>query len=120
MLYLTLNRAEFIAGQYFDIRLEVHAPVNGSEARKGGPDSDFTFTIARKARGHKPKSPEDVFKVEEPELEKWNFTWYEGMLSQSNALVLYDRVLTSHQQTCSQRTLINLRWSKLPPRPIDG
>lgn len=26
---------DFLAGQYFDIRLEVHAPVNGSEATDG-------------------------------------------------------------------------------------
>ena len=28
---LTRGRADFLAGQYFDIRVEVHAPVNGSE-----------------------------------------------------------------------------------------
>lgn len=26
---------DFLAGQYFDIRLEIHAPVNGSEATDG-------------------------------------------------------------------------------------
>jgi hypothetical protein len=26
---------DFLAGQYFDVRLEVHAPVNGSEATDG-------------------------------------------------------------------------------------
>jgi hypothetical protein len=25
------DQADFLAGQYFDIRVEVHAPVNGSE-----------------------------------------------------------------------------------------
>jgi hypothetical protein len=33
---------DFLAGQYFDIRLEVHSPVNGSEARVGEPDENFT------------------------------------------------------------------------------
>ena len=63
-------------GQFFDIRLEVHSPVNGSEARKGEPDSDFSFTIAKK--GQKPQSAVDFFKVREPKLETWNFTWFEG------------------------------------------
>jgi hypothetical protein len=26
---------DFLAGQYFDIRVEIHAPVNGSEATDG-------------------------------------------------------------------------------------
>jgi hypothetical protein len=26
---------DFLAGQYFDIRIEIHAPVNGSEATDG-------------------------------------------------------------------------------------
>lgn len=30
---LTRDRADFLAGQYFDIRVEVHAPVNGSEGQ---------------------------------------------------------------------------------------
>jgi len=27
------DQADFLAGQYFDIRVEVHAPVNGSEGK---------------------------------------------------------------------------------------
>ena len=30
------DQAEFLAGAYFDIRLEVHAPVNGTEAFNNG------------------------------------------------------------------------------------
>lgn len=71
------DRAEFLAGQYFDIRLEVHSPVNGSEARGGEPDPDFTFSISKD--GQEVKATE-FFKVEEPELEEWSFSWYEGML----------------------------------------
>ncbi|KAK2746067.1 hypothetical protein FQN57_003407 [Myotisia sp. PD_48] len=73
------DQAAFLAGQYFDIRLEVHAPVNGSEARKGGPDPNFTFTISRKGRGNKKESAESFFKVEKPALERWNFTWFEDL-----------------------------------------
>lgn len=36
-----------MAGQYFDIRLEVHAPKNGSEAIGLSPDENFTFSIAK-------------------------------------------------------------------------
>jgi hypothetical protein len=73
-----LHRADFLPGQYFDIRLEVHSPVNGSEARAGEPDPNFTFTIAKK--GKKPVSATKYFDIKEPELERWNFTWYEGMV----------------------------------------
>ena len=70
-------RADFLAGQYFDIRLEVHAPQNGSEAIGLPPDEKFTFTIT-KGEGE-PKPVTDFFGVEEPKLERWDFSWYEGM-----------------------------------------
>ncbi|ODH44792.1 hypothetical protein ACO22_00693 [Paracoccidioides brasiliensis] len=75
------DQADFLAGQYFDIRLEVHSPVNGSEARNGEPDPNFTFTITKKGRNNKPQKPTDFFKVKEPELEKWDFTWYEDLFA---------------------------------------
>lgn len=69
-------RADFLAGQYFDVRLEVHAPVNGSEKTNGIPDPNFTFTIQE---GNKTAVPAaQYFSVAEPALERWNFTWYEG------------------------------------------
>ena len=71
-------RADFLAGQYFDIRLEVHAPLNGSEATGNTQaDSRFTFTIA-KGDGA-PVAATEYFKLPEPKLERWNFSWYEGM-----------------------------------------
>lgn len=51
--------------------------VNGSEANGLLPDPNFTFTIA-KGKG-KAKPATAFFKVAEPMLEHWNFTWYEGM-----------------------------------------
>lgn len=73
------TRADFLPGQFFDIRVEVHSPVNGSEAREGEPDPNFKFTIRKKGRGHKEVPVTQFFKIkEEPELERWNFTWYEG------------------------------------------
>jgi len=69
-------RTDFLAGQFFDIRLEVHALVNGSQANGGTPDPNFTFTIA-KGDG-KPQNASTYFKLAEPKLERWNFTWFEG------------------------------------------
>ncbi|ERF72441.1 hypothetical protein EPUS_06070 [Endocarpon pusillum Z07020] len=75
------NRADFLPGQRFDIRLEVHAPVNGSEARANTtPDSNFTFTIAR--AGAQAQSATTYFSVAEPRLETWNFTWFEDLFAQ--------------------------------------
>ncbi|PGH26850.1 hypothetical protein AJ80_01431 [Polytolypa hystricis UAMH7299] len=75
------DQADFLAGQYFDIRLEVHSPVNGSEAREGEPDPNFTFTVARKGRRNRPQKATDFFKVKEPELEEWDFTWFEDLFA---------------------------------------
>jgi hypothetical protein len=72
-----LDRADFLAGQYFDIRLEVHQPLNGSEAIGLPLDQAFTFTVAKKG-GAVATSGANYFKVQEPALERWNFTWYEG------------------------------------------
>ncbi|KAJ5393727.1 uncharacterized protein N7487_011368 [Penicillium crustosum] len=76
------DQVDFLAGQYFDIRLEVHSPVNGSEARVGEPDENFTFTIAKKGNGKgknsAPVTATEYFKIDEPKLERWNFTWFEG------------------------------------------
>lgn len=74
------DQADFLPGQFFDIRLEVHSPVNGSEARVGAPDEDFKFTISKKG-GHS-TSATKYFKTKEPELERWNFTWYEDLFAQ--------------------------------------
>ena len=65
-----------MAGQYFDIRLEVHAPKNGSEAIGLPPDDNFTFEIARGDGAAKPAA--DFFGIQEPKLENWTFSWYEG------------------------------------------
>ena len=71
------DQQDFLAGQYFDIRLEVHAPVNGSEATNGEPDEDFTFTIGKLGGEAKPAA--EFFGLDEPELESWSFSWYEDL-----------------------------------------
>jgi hypothetical protein len=77
------DQAEFLPGQYFDIRLEVHAPQNGSERIEGytEPDSNFTFTIQKDGGEGEGVSATEYFSVEEPELETWNFTWYEDLFA---------------------------------------
>lgn len=67
------DQQDFLAGQYFDIRLEVHAPVNGSEATDGLPDEGFAFTVGKVGETAKPAT--EFFGVAELELESWNFTW---------------------------------------------
>ncbi|TPX17270.1 uncharacterized protein E0L32_012260 [Thyridium curvatum] len=74
------DQQDFLPGQYFDLRFEVHAPVNGSEAfNKGVPDEKFTGTITKD--GGSPKNIADYFKVSEPQLEKWTFSWYEDLFA---------------------------------------
>lgn len=69
---------DFYPGQFFDIRLEVHAPLNGSEAfNQGVPDEKFTFCIQSGNGGKGNNGCEDAarfFDVKEPALEKWTFT----------------------------------------------
>ncbi|KAK8047012.1 alkaline phosphatase [Apiospora saccharicola] len=75
------DQQDFLPGQYFDLRLEVHAPVNGSEAFNNGiPDEKFTVTIAKESG-----AAEDVakfFKLDEPKIEKWTFKWYEDLYAE--------------------------------------
>ncbi|OJJ36498.1 hypothetical protein ASPWEDRAFT_181498 [Aspergillus wentii DTO 134E9] len=73
------DQADFLAGQYFDVRLEVHSPINGSEARVGLPDPNFKFTVAKK--GDAPVAAAEFFDVAEPELERWDFSWYEDLFA---------------------------------------
>ena len=77
------DQADFLPGQYFDLRVEVHAPLNGSEAFTDGvPDEKFSVTIAKKGDDGKPKDVTEFFGIEEPELEKWDFGWYEDLFAE--------------------------------------
>jgi hypothetical protein len=73
------DQQDFLAGQYFDIRLEVHAPVNGSEATDGSPDENFTFSVGKV--GEEAQQAAEFFGVAEPALETWDFTWYEDLFA---------------------------------------
>lgn len=75
------DQADFLPGQHFDLRVEVHAPLNGSEAFNNGvPDEDFSVTIAKD--GGAPQSIEEFFGLDEPDLESWTFTWYEDLYAE--------------------------------------
>ncbi|KAF1958723.1 alkaline phosphatase-like protein [Byssothecium circinans] len=73
------DQADFLAGQYFDIRLEVHAPKNGSEAIGLRPDEKFTFTIAKGDASPKPVT--EFFGIQDAKLENWTFSWYEDLFA---------------------------------------
>ncbi|KAI0426224.1 alkaline phosphatase [Xylaria sp. FL1042] len=75
------DQSDFLPGQYFDLRVEVHAPVNGSEAYNNGkPDEHFSVTITK--QGGKTKSIAEFFHIKEPKLEKWDFVWYEDLFAE--------------------------------------
>ncbi len=75
------DQSDFLPGQYFDLRVEVHAPVNGSEAYNNGkPDENFSVTITKK--GGKTKGIAEFFHIKEPKLEKWDFSWYEDLFAE--------------------------------------
>ncbi|KAI0009066.1 alkaline phosphatase-like protein [Xylariaceae sp. FL0662B] len=75
------DQSDFLPGQLFDLRVEVHAPVNGSEAfNSGEPDEKFSVTITKE--GRKSLDIAKFFKIAEPEIEKWDFQWYEDLYAQ--------------------------------------
>ena len=75
------DQADFLPGQFFDLRVEVHAPLNGSEAfNDGKPDEDFSVTISKK--GDKPVGVAEYFKLDEPDVESWDFGWYEDLFAE--------------------------------------
>ncbi|KAL1900374.1 hypothetical protein Cpir12675_000956 [Ceratocystis pirilliformis] len=80
-LLASASLADFLPGQHFDLRVEVHAPLNGTEAFNNGvPDEAFTTTI-RKFGDEVARHISEFFPTEEPKLEKWQFGWYEDRLA---------------------------------------
>ena len=76
------DQANFLPGQWFDIRLEVHAPQNGSErVPHANPDQNYTFTIARNGQQGQPAA--QFFNASAPTVSTWNFTWYEDLFAQA-------------------------------------
>lgn len=75
------DQADFLPGQWFDIRLEVHAPQNGSERVSYQPDRNFSLTIAREGQAAVPAA--QYFNLPAPNVTNWNFTWYEDLFAQA-------------------------------------
>lgn len=72
------DQVSFIPGQAFDIRVEVQAPLNGSEAYNNGqPNKDFSLTITNQNTGQS-SDVETFFNIADPKVEAYNFTYYEG------------------------------------------
>lgn len=100
------HRADFLAGQYFDIRLEVHQPVNGSEYTGKPLDERFTFTVAKK--GAAAKAATEYFKLEEPKLEKWSFSYWEGKLARSPPQNTNLTFVDLFARDAKKKTLVNV------------
>jgi hypothetical protein len=81
------DQQDFLPGQEFDIRFEVHAPVNGSEANGAEPDTDFTVSIAKGSNGTA-TSIAEFFDLEEPEGQYFqcSFPLPSGCLEKTRAL----------------------------------
>ncbi|WWC72706.1 uncharacterized protein I206_106670 [Kwoniella pini CBS 10737] len=75
------DQTDFIAGQTFDLRIEVQAPVNGSEAYNNGtPDSNFSLKIG--GQGGELVDAAQFFGLSDPPVEKYNFTYYEDLFAE--------------------------------------
>ncbi|OBR14524.1 Alkaline phosphatase [Colletotrichum higginsianum IMI 349063] len=76
------DQAHFLPGQAFDVRVEIHAPVNGTEAFNGGvPDPDFSISVASNSHPDGRPLTEFFGLAEEPPLETWDFAWYEDLFA---------------------------------------
>ncbi|ODO10012.1 hypothetical protein I350_02237 [Cryptococcus amylolentus CBS 6273] len=87
------DQTDFIAGRTFDIRVEVQAPVNGSEAYNNGvPAPDFTVKIGGK--GAELIDVSQFFGIADPEVDKHNFTYYEDLFAEEEEAVTPVNVLS--------------------------
>ncbi|GAA5888058.1 hypothetical protein JCM6882_000266 [Rhodosporidiobolus microsporus] len=76
------DQTELLAGQVFDIRVEVQAPVNGTQAYNGGvPAEDFALYIRGKGAAEMQELSQ-FYQIEQPETERYNFTYYEDYYQQ--------------------------------------
>ncbi|KAK1923210.1 alkaline phosphatase [Papiliotrema laurentii] len=75
------DQTDFIAGQSFDIRVEVQAPVNGSEAYNGG-QVNPNFSLQIGGQGADLVDVTTFFGIEDPKVESYNFTYYEDLFAE--------------------------------------
>ncbi|GAA5859147.1 hypothetical protein JCM1840_003774 [Sporobolomyces johnsonii] len=86
------DQTEFIAGQVFDIRIEVQAPLNGSTPFNNGvPSPDFSLTIS--GDGAEPVDISNFYGVESPVVQSYNFSYYEDLFNKDNGTATLVNVL---------------------------
>ncbi|GAA6023709.1 hypothetical protein JCM10207_008758, partial [Rhodosporidiobolus poonsookiae] len=76
------DQTEFIAGQVFDIRVEVQAPANGTQPFNNGvPNEDFALYIRGKGA---PEMQEisQFYGIADPKVDSYNFTYYEDLFAE--------------------------------------
>ncbi|KAI5475696.1 alkaline phosphatase [Pseudohyphozyma bogoriensis] len=74
------DQTEFLAGQVFDIRIEVQAPVNGTQAFNNGvPNQDYYLEIG--GDGGERYEVAEFYGIEDPKQESYNFTYYEDLFA---------------------------------------
>ncbi|QIX01551.1 hypothetical protein AMS68_007068 [Peltaster fructicola] len=81
------DQQDFLPGQRFDIRAEIHLPLNGTEAKNGTKSTDkansnFQITIQKVDDGSKAVPLTKYFNISEPKPENWTFSWYEDLFAQ--------------------------------------
>ncbi|BGO97759.1 hypothetical protein RTG_01427 [Rhodotorula toruloides ATCC 204091] len=75
------DQSAFIAGQVFDLRVEVQAPANGTMPfNNGKPYESFTLSIGKK--GQELKDVTKAFSVADPKSSFYNFTYFEDLFAQ--------------------------------------
>ncbi|BGP13933.1 hypothetical protein JCM10213v2_001871 [Rhodosporidiobolus nylandii] len=76
------DQTEFIAGQAFDIRVEVHAPLNGSQAFNDGvPHEDFALYIKGKGASEMQEISQ-FYNIVDPATSRYNFTYFEDLFAE--------------------------------------
>ncbi|CEQ39937.1 SPOSA6832_01510, partial [Sporobolomyces salmonicolor] len=86
------DQTEFIAGQVFDIRIEVQAPLNGSSSFNNGvPSPDFSLTIS--GDGAESIDISNFYGVESPAVQSYNFSYYEDLFYKDNGTATLVNVL---------------------------
>jgi hypothetical protein len=77
------DQTDFIASQTFDIRVEAHAPVNGSEAYNGGQvDTEIDIRIGGEGSELIPLA--QFFGRAEPAISTYNFSYFEDLFARDS------------------------------------
>ena len=77
-----VDGARFVPGMHFDLRVEVHAPLNGTEKYNNGTaDPNFSVWVGKQGT---PLLPAATFFATQqaPPLERWNFSYYEDLFAE--------------------------------------